>query len=110
MYLLIATHGEQRTRPFLVTPFSSAPEDHLWQLIRSKSWPYEMSIMWLTVVPSLSFSRFKVTPEGTTREESTIVAQEVFDWDARDQPSEPLNVQAVALLATASFKLGGGVG
>jgi hypothetical protein len=57
----------------------------------------------------LSFSRFRVTPEGTEREDRTIVEQDVFDFNTNEYPIEPLKVQFVALLITASFRLGVGV-
>jgi len=43
------------------------------------------------------------------REDRTIVEQDVFDFDANEYPIEPLKVQFVALLITASFRLGVGV-
>ena len=43
------------------------------------------------------------------REDRTIVEQDVFDFDAKEYPIEPLKVQFVALLITASFRLGVGV-
>jgi hypothetical protein len=44
------------------------------------------------------------------REDRIIVEQEVFDFDANEYPIEPLKVQFIALLITASFRLGAGVG
>lgn len=62
------------------------------------------------MVSGLSFSKFNVTPEGTVNEDSTIVAQDALDTEAREYPLDPLKVQAVALFAMASLRLGGGVG
>jgi hypothetical protein len=58
----------------------------------------------------LRFSKFKVTPEGTVREERMIVAQEVFDFDTNEYPLDPLKVQVVPLFKAAFLRLGGGVG
>lgn len=62
------------------------------------------------MVPAFSFSRFKVTPPGTCKSESTIVEHDFLDTLAEEYPSDPLKVQDVALLATAFSKLGAEVG
>jgi hypothetical protein len=56
-------------------------------------------------VPSVSFSRFNVTPPGTCRSERTIVEQDFLDTLADEYPNDPLNVHD-ALLAKACSALG----
>lgn len=62
----------------------------------------------MTVVPSASFDRSSVVPEGTATLFKTMVAQAVCDLLADAAPAEPENVQLVARLATA-FGWGAGV-
>lgn len=59
------------------------------------------------MVPVVNLVKSRVVPDGTTREESTMVAQEALDLLAEAAPPDPEKVQE-ALLARSGAAVGAG--
>lgn len=89
---------QQRAIPLFIAPSSLAFKDDLDTGYQQSQPPRGRGSGGLTCVSSSMSDRSRVVPEGTTREDRTMVEHDFWLLLARAAPDEPEKVQLVALL------------